>query len=80
MGGRKAQGGHLPLCGLGQGLSTSELGFLSHRADGAMPLLPSPWLVGKEVIVVATRQPPGWLGGGAGLLYFPSTPPESHHK
>lgn len=78
MGGRKAQGGHLPLCDRRQGLSTSELEFLSHRVDRAMPLLLSPWLV------VTTRQPPGWLGGWGWspvfAIHSPQKPPQIAHS
>ena len=76
--GRKARGGHPLLCDLEQGLSTSELKPLSHRVDRVTCLLPSPWLVGKDVVVVPTRRPLGWLWG-VGLVpcVFHQLPPKA---
>ena len=82
--GRKARGGHPLLCDLGQGLSTSELKPLSHRVDRGTCLMLGPWLVGKDVVVVTTRQPRGWLcrGWGWSLVFSissPQKPPQTTH-
>lgn len=58
-----AQGSCPLLCDLGQETGLSEMESLSHRVDMVKPLLLSPWLVEKNVIVVTSRQPPRWLGG-----------------
>lgn len=46
----------------------------SQSGHGSTALLLSPQLVGRDVMVVPSRQPPGWLGAAAGPSQFPSFP------
>lgn len=54
-----ARGSHPPLCDLGWELVLSDLESLSHRVDVVTSLPLSPWLAGRNVIVVTSRRPPG---------------------